>query len=364
MPGYGTPLGLTLPVIGGTQAAAAQSINTALSAIIARLESKVSAADLSIDADVSFKAGAVFSGITDLQRAAFASLSSALTAGTNPNTAYVLNGNLHFIDGAGNLVQITSNGAVNVSTTGGITGAGYGIGGVEFNWDSGNTRFSARSGAGADDYADVQCADLLLRDASGNAIRFQAPAIASDYSLSLPSALPASTSLLQVTSTGLMQTTLAPTGLTGVTLASGGHVTLSGAGELKHGNRVLMIPASAASAVGGPTHTSIGSIGLIEAGDFVLFPLPLAVGDRIISVTLQGIFTGAGTRTLALRRRADAGADTNVSAPTSTTTGDTAVVYNVADTVIAANNTYYLRFTTTTASSDDVFGIYVTYDRP
>src|SRR5688500_15474220 len=109
MPGYGTPLGLTLPVPStDTEAVAATKINTALSAIIARLESKVGSADLDVNADVSFKSGATFSGAKDLQRAAFQSQSSALTAVSNPNTVYVLNGDLHYIDASGNLVQITA----------------------------------------------------------------------------------------------------------------------------------------------------------------------------------------------------------------------------------------------------------------
>ena len=369
MPGYGTPLSLTLPTINGVakESAAAPLINTALSAVIARLESKVGATDLDIATDVSFKSGAVYSGARDLQRAAFQSQIAALAAVSNPNTVYVLNGDLHYIDGSGNLIQVTVGGAVNVSTTGGITGAGYGTGGVELNWDSINTLYRFRSGLLADSFADIQCADLLLRDGSGNNIRFQAPAIASDYTLTLPAALPGSTLLLQMSAAGLVTTS--NSALNALTLTSGQHVTVSGSGEYKHGTRQLHLSGSAGlnNTVGGAFATgnldATDSQWTVGAGDELSFHLPLHVGDRILTVTMFANFVGAGTRTLELVL-SSGGAPTVVTSATSTTTGAGSKTFNLADTVLGATGIYSLSFEAAGSGDTNISGVIVSYDHP
>jgi hypothetical protein len=366
MPGYGTPLGLTLPTIDGVakESAAAPLINTALSAIIARLEGKVGAADLDINADVSFKSGAVYSGAKDLHRAAFQSQTSAITAVSNPNTVYVLSGNLHYIDGSGNLVQITSGGQVNVSTTGGITGAGYGTSGVEFNWDSVNVRFSAKSGAGANDFADLQCSDLLLRDGSSNQIRVQSPSLAGDYTFTLPTALPGAQALMHIDNTGQITASNS--------LATNAHLTLVGTGEVKHGNRQLNISAAAALPemtntpnVGGNFNDNTGVWASTALGGLI-FPLPLLVGDRVLQVEVMYDGVGsAGTRTVELLLNiSGSGSGTSVvtsATSTSTTTGFR--TFNIADTTLGSLGIYSIRYSSTT-NADVVAGIRVTYDRP
>lgn len=325
MPGYGTPLSLTLPTINGVakESAAAPLINTALSAIIARLESKIGAADLDINADVSFKSGATYSGARDLHRAAFQSLTGALTAASNPNTVYVLNGDLHYIDAAGNLVQITASGAVNVSTTGGITGSGYGTGGVEVNWDSGNSRFAFKSGAGADDFADVQVADLLLRDGTGNTIRFQAPAIASDYSMTLPAALPGSTLLLQLSAAGLV--TASNSALGSLTLASGAHVTLAGSGSYKRGGRVTKVHGSTC------TFNAADAVTLLTSGvswdtgagsSTVHYALDIQDDERLTQVAANVSNANGGTIGMTIRSVDDSGAVTILGTDSTGSAGD------------------------------------------
>lgn len=332
MPGYGTPLSLTLPTINGvaTEAQAAPLINTALSAVIARLESKVGAADIDVNADVSFKSGAVYSGITNLQRAAFRNLTASLTAATNPSTVYVLNGDLHYIDAAGNLVQITSGGQVNVSTTGGITGAGYGTSGVEVNFDSVNGQYRLRDGSATDSYADAVLADVLFNDGSGNFIRMQAPAMSADYTMTLPSAVPASTSLLQMTSAGLVQNTRNPSvdtlaavtgtflGVTSLNLTSGavtvstnGHVTVSGTGLYKRGSIARTVPACAGGTVGTPTVNSLnGSVVFGSLSDRLAIGFEVGTDEHVSEVSARVIPASLGVITLEVYTVDTAGTET------------------------------------------------------
>lgn len=377
MPGYGTPLSLTLPTINGiaTEAQAAPLINTALAAIIARLESKVGAADLDINADLSFKSGSVYSGATNLHRTAYRNLTSAITAASNPSTVYVLNGDLHYIDASGNLVQITSGGQVNVSTTGGITGAGYGTGGVEVNYDSVNGQYRLRDGAGADDFADVVVADALFNDGSGNFIRLQAPALSADYTMTLPAAVPVSTSLLQMTSAGLVQTTTTPT-LTGLTVNAtatilgaditvnlnvGGDLTLTG--DLKHGTRNRIVSAFGMS--GGAT-LDLSSDGYREqdpGSGLITCDVPLIAGDRLLSVTVMSERSGAGNRDLSLRYVDQTTANvTTVQTVTSTSVGTGTVVYDFTNTTMLSNRGHYVQFDG--ENGDQVFSMLFTYDRP
>ena len=382
MPGYGTPLSLQLPVIGGTEAAAAVSINTALSAVIARLESKVGAADLDLNADVSLKSGTVYSGLTNAQRVAFRGQTVALDAPTNPSTIYVLNGDLHYIDGSGNLVQVTADGAVNVSTTGGITGAGYGTGGVEVNWDSVNSRYQMRSGSGTNDFAEVALSDVLLADGSSNFIRLQSPALASDYTMTLPNAAPASTSLLQMTSAGLVQNTRAPSvdsigavtgtflGLTTLSLDTGpvtvvvdNDITLSGDGRVRFSGDTLYIPASA---MRGGVDTFLTGSGYLEYDSFVgAIVAPLTrLGDGLTLVSAS-VFAnklgGAGDRDLSLCHiNAATGAVTTVQTLTSTATGLGTVTYNFAD-VALTERAYFLRFAG--ENTDRIYDITVVLNR-
>jgi hypothetical protein len=343
MPGYGTPLGLTLPTIDGVakESAAAPLINTALSAIIARLEGKVGAADLDINADVSFKSGAVYSGAKDLHRAAFQSQTSAITAVSNPNTVYVLSGNLHYIDGSGNLVQITSGGAVNVSTTGGITGAGYGTSGVEVNWDSVNNRYRMRSGAAADAYADVVLSDVLFNDGSGNFARLQAAAMGADYTMTLPAALPAAQSMLQLTAAG--QVTASNT------LASGEHLTLVGTGRVKHGTyNVVMVGGNAfgsnpASDFG---VNSAAGCNIFFITSAVWMRVPLMTGKRLTAVRAAVVdnATGSTTVSIQLQSQATTGALVNIgSAATSSGAGSSQTLTLTPNQVLASNTAYQVK---------------------
>lgn len=367
---YGTPLAITLPTINGvaTEAEAATRINACFSTIKSRLEQKVSPASMDINADLSFLSGASYFGAKDLQRVAWTNLSAALAAGTFPYTAFTLNGNLYYNDGSGNQIQITAGGVVNIAGSGGITGAGYGAGTplVEVNWDSVNNKYKFfGTGTSPNHYAALECDDVLLRDGSGNSVRFGTQAMGADYTMLLPSAVPGANSVVVMETGGNLSHTTAPAALT---LAAGGHVTISGAGRFKHGTLVHLI--SPAAAIGVATvgtvafSPTLGSWSFTNVAASVAYPLPFIVGHRLITVSLHCSFSTADTKTLRLRKIDSTGTVTTVQSLTTTSaTGWASRVFNFNDTTFATGETYYLVFEPGHAS-DLVAGAEASYDLP
>ena len=211
---YGTSLGVAMPVVGaaGPGTALAAQINACVDAIIARLETKVTVAGMDINADLSLRSGATDFGLVDVHRVELVDVLSALSAVTYPGVLYRVGSDLYFNDAAGNQVRLITGGALDTASVGGITGSGYGSGGIEVNWDGTNYRF--RDGVGADDFTALECDDVLLRDGSSHKIRLGAQNMSADYTMLLPAAPPVVPTLLVQTAGGTIAHTVGPDVLT------------------------------------------------------------------------------------------------------------------------------------------------------
>lgn len=367
---YGTPLSITLPTIDGvaTEAQAATRINDCFNTIKNRLEQKVGPASIDMNADLSFLSGVTYYGPKDMQRANWTNLSAALAAATYPRTCFVLNGDLYYNDDSGNQIRVTASGGVNVSTTGGITGGGYGTGvpTVEINWDSVNNKYKFYgTGTSPNHYAALECDDVILRDGSGNSIRFGAPTgMSADYTALLPGAVPASNSVLVMETGGTISHSTAPAALA---LVAGGHFTVSGSGRYKHGTFSMPIPAAAGVAVsncaynGGAAGVAVSRFAFTGSGT-AHFPCPILDGKRILSVDVVSNQTAAGTRTVRLVRNSQVGVSVvSASATNASTTGWASRNFNIADTTITVSTgTYYIEFEG--INTDEVSGIIINYD--
>ena len=132
------------------------------------------------------------------------------------SSIYFKAGEFYIIDGSGNEVQITSGGAVNFGTTGSIV-IGGGAGNQTFVYTEPTGAHSGRLTLreAATEFADLSGADVLLHQHAAGItefVRLKSPAaLASTYSLTMPSAVPASTSLLTISSTGVLAPSLTPT---------------------------------------------------------------------------------------------------------------------------------------------------------
>lgn len=276
---YGTSLGITLPTVSVTQGPLyATQVNSALQTVINTLETKVTPSGMDINDDLNFKSGLVYNAALNLERATFENKDSAISAATFPVGLYVVGGELYYNDNAGNQVQVTLNGEVNVSTTGGITGTGYGESSVEVNWDSTNVAYRFRSGGGADDFADVVCNDVTLNDGSGNYLTIGAPSLSSDESYTLPSLPSSGTEVVTLTSAGVMST--------GVDLALG-DITVD---SIRSSEEVVYRVSAAGASGTNIAHNSTNP-GILTSADspwIAAVPLMVKEGASIEDVSLEG----------------------------------------------------------------------------
>lgn len=117
-------------------------------------------------------------------------------------SVYAAGGELYYNDSAGNQVRITLNGAIDASSSGGISGM---TGGASVAYNSVSKTFTFSQSTGKNAKLDV--ADILIREAatSANAITLKSPtSLASAYTVTLPTAVPASTLAVQMSSTGVL----------------------------------------------------------------------------------------------------------------------------------------------------------------
>lgn len=380
---YGTSLGITLPTVGVTAGPTwATNLNTALSTVISVLETKVTPAGMDINADLSYRSSGTSYRAKDVKALSLTNQDSVLAAATYATTLFSSDsdGELYYNDNAGRQVQITTNGAVNVSTSGGITGTGYGASSVEVNWVAASSRYDMKSGAGANDYASVLANDILLNDGSANTLTIAAPSLAADYTLTLPNAVAASNgSLVTMSTAGALAATMAPSVTTvttsglitaggGVTASADQHVTVSGSGKFKHGARELCISGAnfhpSAETTDFTRQTYITHNSATDADYVAAIPLP--VGCRITSIVIYMTHgTGTGNRTYTLYRTALAtGTSTDLG-----NDGDTTSASDVTITLAAINHTIltlnaYTLFIELRESGDIIKGAVINYDHP
>lgn len=392
----GNPLSITLPTVGATVGPEfALLINAAIQALIDDIEAKIVPSEISINADLSFRTAGQSYGATNLQRVHFYEESSAL-ATSLINSLHSVAGELTFIDGAGNVVPMTSSGAVagaagNITTTG---SPAYATSGVEILWSGSDLEYRLKSGSGATAFANLVLAELELRNGANTTTL--ASAVTSDYTITFPAAGPSANNLAVFDGSGNISFTDTIPGDKTISgdLDVGGEVTASGGladgttvngtlnatevsvTDFAHGDRKLSVNAIAgvgyASDTSRVSHKVTGApavyVGYWEATsgsqEFYL-PIPLHVGDRIKSVRF--LYEGADTSTKNFSIRS-----AHYSVPTITTeatdnattsTSSTKTVTPGSPISIAENTSYWAVFDAG-ASGDRCYGIQITYDRP
>jgi hypothetical protein len=169
----------------------------------------VKTAGISINADLTFGGYAA----TALKASAFSAVAttavSALSCALFRNTA---DDELYWRTSGGVNVKITDGSSLNASLLGGFTGD-YGSGAEEAEFSSGTGIYDFRVAATERGYID--CSDIRLFEKTAgvtNAVKLKSPAsLAASYTLTFPDALPGSTSLLLVSSTGAITASRNPT---------------------------------------------------------------------------------------------------------------------------------------------------------
>ena len=276
----GSSLGITLPTVGGSTNTWGSDLNTELNKIITAVEAQVPAGAIDFSADFDFNNYA----LTNAKHLDF----DQQTSVTALNSVYFkTDNNLYVRDGGNNEVQITVSGALNNASAGGLgdSGGTYGTSGITFDWDG--TRYNAKDGSGANDYADVRMDDLILQDGSGNQITIACPSIGTNYTVTLPNAVAASAGLfLQSDASGNCSWSN----------STAQDITLTGSAKLVHGQRERIISAVAGEAGGVGSMSPVNSFWQASAGSQRLtIPIPCEVNERIVSITFY--YAGADTST-------------------------------------------------------------------
>jgi len=138
-------------------------------------------------------------GPVDQGKSQFRNLSSALSAGTDYRSLFVVNGDLFYLDNSGNSVQITNSGSIS-GATGNITGLSSPAS-VTFATNKYSFKDTATS------FAIMESSDVRLFEDSSSSITeyvaLRSPgSLSATYTLTFPTGLPASTRYMASNSTG------------------------------------------------------------------------------------------------------------------------------------------------------------------
>lgn len=340
---YGTPLGVSLPTpsdpVNWPGSLYAEQVNAVLEAIIERLESKVTAAGLAfVDAwDLGGNA------LRDLM---LVTHDVTVTPPAGPSS-YFLGINWYLMDGEDREIQMTESGALSATIAAGVTGAGYGAGGVEIYWDGSAQRFVLKESASS--YADVEVGALYFQDeeASPEAVGLRPPATSANYSVSMPAAMASEVGQLAIDDAGQLSVLTRP----------------------RHQNLSLLIPLSQDMAGQGFDKTADKSLfvgdGASPDVDLVV-RAPMRAGDRIQSITVYMI-RSAGVWNLALSEvdYTDASQPRYTDRVTGSGTTNSWAATTGAPYTLLDGKVYEIRLTGNSSLAGNIFvGLKVVYDRP
>lgn len=344
----------------------------------------VPSAGLRINADVSWSYLGTYYAIKDAKAidfqpttaASVSALSSALWVSS-------VDSELHFLDASARDVKLTNGGSINVSLVGGI-GGDYSSVSALLSFDDATDSYWLQQQGSPRPWARARVGDVDIYETAAsivNRVRLSSPAaLAASYALTFPAALPGSTSIAQISSSGAitasntvanavtMSSTLGVTGLitatAGLTASSNQHLTVSGTGELKHGDRVLTLSPFGANIVSGWALNGSGYVLSSAAGTFYM-QVPLKQGDRIKSVTFARYGDGAADVTVDVQVLSSAGAITSTGGGTVTNPAASwsDSTFDLTDTTLAAGDAAFF-IATGNAANLRIGTIRVTYDRP
>tara|TARA_R110002020_G_scaffold207256_3_gene412678 strand:+ start:16481 stop:17587 length:1107 start_codon:yes stop_codon:yes gene_type:complete len=327
----GSSLGITLPTQGSNSGTWGTDLNTELNKVITAIEAQVPAS--AIDFSANFDLNGY--GLVDVDHVAFEQQSSVTTL----NSAWFdTAGNFYVTDGGTNQVQITASGALNNASAGGLgdSGGTYGTSGITFDWDG--TLYNAKDGSGANDYANVRMDALQLRDGSGNDLTVAAPSMSTNYTLTLPAAVPGSTALVQVSAAGVASYSNTVTSLitasAGVTASVNQDFTTSGTGAYNHGTYQESYGGIAGQMVDSSDNVYFAQGDYVhasraDAAGTSVWSLWVAkkVGKTVESIDLYWDPQGTvGTKTFLARSAAVSTGTTNIEGSSSPTTATSGII--------------------------------------
>lgn len=236
-----TNMNLELPEVGTTPVAeAASQLVTALESIDTHNHSsgsgvQITPAGMNINDSVDFNNNA----ITDVASVTlYDNVSAPAGGGSNRNKVSAANGELYFTDGSGVPIQITSGGGLDITVSGGWTGD-YSSSAAEAKYTAVSTTFKLLQDGINNQAGILDIGDIKLRTTTAGVssyITLKSPTLGGSYTITFPTAAPASTSVVTMNSAGTLANTRALSidsvtttgaGVIGATLGVSGATTLS-----------------------------------------------------------------------------------------------------------------------------------------
>lgn len=382
-------LGIVEPVLGGDNGTWDDRLNAALQLIDAHDHTsgkglRIRTDALNIDEDLTF---AGF-GATNVGRVGFTAV-AALSTGARALYVDTADNELYWRTNAGVNVKLTSGTSINTTLVGGIVGD-YTAVNAEVAYEDANDRYTFKQQGSPKPWARVMCGGLQLAEFNTNEslfVRLIAPAaLASSYDVTWPTAPPAATAIVQMSSAGVLSASNTVVELDVANASTfNDDVTVSGEihgestlvvdgkasllGAHAHGDRVLNIsPAAIVAISGGNSFNFAPARTVLSAGGTMSCAIPLKEGDRIKSVTFARFGDGVVDITAGnVVSTSASGVDTNLA--TSLTVTNVAAAWTdstitvTTPTALAAGAVLTL-FVTGNAANLAVGAIRVTYDRP
>lgn len=158
---------------------------------------QIPSAGISLNADLPFNSY----NATLLRTSRFSSQSIALSLASDIGCAYSVLGNLFWNDGSGNQIQLTAGGALNAASIGAITGLGGTTGSASYSSVSAAFTFNSNTNQAAQ--INVGPVSIAGTTASANSCTLRVSnSLSANYTLNLPSGLPASTKIMTCDNSG------------------------------------------------------------------------------------------------------------------------------------------------------------------
>jgi hypothetical protein len=241
---------------------------------------QVPSAGIGINADLSFAAFA----LTTAKAVTFNQTTTASVAGyTNALFVNSADHNLYFRNNSGSNVQITAGSTINVSLVGGI-GGDYSSVSALLSYVDANKDYLLQQQGSPRPWAGLETGDIKLFQKAAsisNAVTLKSPAaLAASYTMTMPTGLPGSTSVLAITNAGVISGGM----------PANADVTVSGTGSFKHGTKTTSANfiGSLANVSAGSVSTTGGSVGALMANNTIFrYPVPAVPQHaRIVNVTV------------------------------------------------------------------------------
>lgn len=360
-------MSLITPTLGADSGAWDDKINACLELVDAHDHTPgkgvlVPVAGLDIDDDVDL-GGLSLIGTGSVDFTAVAALSD----GQRRLFVNSANNELYWRTQAGTNVKLTNGTSINTTLVGGIVGD-YSSVGAEVAYDDSNDRYTFKQETAT--WARLASGPVRIYEFNTTESVYVelavAAALAASYTVTLPAALPGATAFVTITSAGIAAFTSSPT-TTG---------TITAAEYLFTGDHVKVFAAGALAQTGS-THVFNGNYWALgnSNSDTLYASLTMNVGDRIKSVKVYADKNSDATNTVTVEVfRIDPATSGGIATSLGTASDNsnaggvvsTLIVSGLTATVAAAHaySVAIYQSDATPSSSDFIFTVEVTYDRP